>query len=109
MRHRSLEIVVPGHFVPGITGDTVGKQEIGSVWRNKVLARFMCDMRRDNLSGKVFEGWGLGVARARQLLEDVGGTLKYREESTGAGAVIVLVTASPTPVTSREASSGGGV
>ena len=86
---------MPGLFLPGITAENIGTQGTGSIPRNPTLASFLQVSKRVGVGeGKIFEGHGLGVARARQDIEAAGGTLRYRSETTG---VTVMVTAAPSP------------
>ncbi len=62
-------------------------------------------MQRSKGEGRVFEGWGLGVKRAREELEAVGGILEYRADRTG--AAIVMISASPSPLSTPKTSDGG--
>jgi len=99
VRKRTMDIRVPGPFVPSIDESTIGDEAVSAV-RNPSLAWAIHKQKMPS-GGQLFEGWGLGVLRARAAISETGGMLKYRSNSF---CVEALITAGGTPANTERKS-----
>jgi hypothetical protein len=102
VRHRSLEITSPGGLVSGLRAEALGTTASFSCPRNPLLSWYMHTVEDPIRGGKVFEGHGLGVARARRLIESYGGKLTFQELPEGAVMAMVKAPKSPSPTRASE-------
>lgn len=83
--------------MPGLRVTTV--EEVGSMWRNKIVAFHLAKAERKQL----FEGEGRGLRKARRAIEEAGGTMTIASDPFKGVTVTVGAAPSPRSISSMSA------